>query len=93
MSAQTLTEEMKKRNRAPVQAGLHTTTAFELRPLDGWDGFSPMPSQPAAGYTDSRKVALQFLVGDRYAGWRVCAHERNFEDHDREQDPERRRRR
>jgi hypothetical protein len=48
-------------------------------------------NQLAAERSDFRQVALQRDLGNWDAGWRVSADERNFQDHDRNQDTEWRR--
>jgi hypothetical protein len=59
----------------------------------GWLGMVSLGCrhQRIVGHTDSRKVAFQFCLGDWYARWRICGHERNLPNHDCYEDTERRR--
>jgi hypothetical protein len=74
-----------------IQAGMLTAIAFQLKPMEGWGWFLADATTSAAERSDFRQVALHRDLDNWDAGWRVSADERNFQDHDRNQDTDWRR--
>jgi len=70
-----------------IQAGMLTAIAVQLKPVEGWGlVFDGCRKQLAAERSDFRQVALQRDLDNWDAGWRCSADERNFQDHDCNQD-------